>query len=255
MNETLPIAQLDAAHVPPPFPSKHLTAVTGAAEQTRALDRAYQAEALDIQTFGTQPETTSEGVTSAEIDEPTFGENQEAYNEQLIQNDQMQGEARQAKLDAMQSFPEEPITGDPEAMKRNFNTTLTEESIAKSQMDNIGNVGELEEGEGILNTDFIEAVEAGDKRKAVEEELQAYVNGEEGGVLTNAFKVIDFVFAPAMAPLAAIEGALAHTPNEGESFIGTLVAAGDAFNERAFRWIDPEGGMMPGYSEAIVERF
>ena len=258
-NLTLPIASTEAAHTPPPFPSENLSNAAGQAEQERALDRAYIAEAQDsVLTPSTSP-TIEASVAEPSEDSFTFGEQREMQNEQLIEADQMQGEARQAQMEESVPFLGQPLEVDNEAMKENFTTDLTEESRQQPLLEHIQNVPDKEEGEAVLNTDFLNAVEEGDRQKLVQEELQAYVSGEEGGILTNTFKVIDYIFAPAMAPLAAIEGGLAYAPNEADSFIGQLVgtgvAAGDAFNERMFRWFDPDGGMMPQYSEAIVEKF
>ena len=216
------------------------------------LDQAYAEQDIDTPDL---VQETPEGSGGGE-----FRFDMKEYQTQLIDQDQASGEAQKADQEAQAAllFPETPIPVDLGKMQETFNTDLNEEERQAPLLANIENVPPKNDGEVVLNTDFLQAVEAGDKAKAVEEELKAYLSGESGGVLQKTFEIIDYIFAPAMAPLAAVEGALANTPATG-SFLGDLlsqgVAAGDAFNERAFRWFNPEGEMMPFYAEKIVEKY
>lgn len=139
----------------------------------------------------------------------------------------------------------EPVTIDMGAMAQNFNTSLED---GPESIKNTGTAGAPQ---------LMQLVEEGDKLKEIQSELQKYAKGEES-YLTKAFRILDYIFAPTMAPLAAMEAPLAN-PAETGSFIGDLLAnaatAGRAANERLLRWLNPDGDFMPDYSTKIVERY
>jgi len=227
----------------PEDPPARLVHASQQAQSQRSLITEYERQETEL-----EPAPTAEGeapVASEEDDLPSISQERVAMEEEAF-NDLPQ-------IDPV----EQPLETNQEAMNANFNTTLDKESVDAEKIANLPTIGKKEEGESVKNVDFVQVAEEGDKAKAMQAELQQYLSGEEG-TLTKAFRMIDMIFAPTMAPLAAALAPLAQDRTAG-TFLGDLQQgaqqAGDAFNERFFRWFAGDGDVMPDFSTKIVEKY
>lgn len=232
-----PIPGEPAAHLVEPFENSQINEYNKAALQTTIDNSLGQEEAAPE---GTSPEG-GEAKENADSTQDSLGarpplEPLQPIPEALVP-------------ESPKEFPPLVETA-PEAMKENLNILPTREERAQGFDD--------------LN-ELLSSFESDEQRiEFLQSEIQKYAQGggaaseEGGGALEATFKVIDYIFAPAMAPGAAIAAPLANPAHTG-SFLGDVWAnagiAGQAFNERAFRWFDPDGGTMPDYGTSIVENY